>query len=185
MLKKLIQLSIAGLLAASASANAAISITGTATFGGHTYQLLSTDTWLASESFAQTIGGHLAAINDQAEMDFLNATWGNLNLWIGLQRVSGIVGQGNDPVTSFAWVNGETSTYRNWASGEPNNWDGGENAVHTYANSGQWNDLSSSSDYVGAKYGVAEIAAVPEPDEYALLLAGLGLLGFALRRRTS
>ncbi len=31
--------------------------------------------------------------------------------------------------------------------------------------------------------GVASISAVPEPETYAMLLAGLGLLGFAARRR--
>ena len=33
------------------------------------------------------------------------------------------------------------------------------------------------------QYGAAAAAAVPEPETYAMLLAGLGLLGFAARRR--
>ena len=32
-------------------------------------------------------------------------------------------------------------------------------------------------------FGTANVAAVPEPETYAMLLAGLGLLGFAARRR--
>ena len=32
--------------------------------------------------------------------------------------------------------------------------------------------------------GTANVAAIPEPETYALMLAGLGLLGFAARRRT-
>jgi hypothetical protein len=31
--------------------------------------------------------------------------------------------------------------------------------------------------------GVHSIAAIPEPETYALMLAGLGLLGFVARRR--
>jgi hypothetical protein len=33
------------------------------------------------------------------------------------------------------------------------------------------------------QYGAGAAAAVPEPETYAMLLAGLGLLGFAARRR--
>ncbi|MQY50641.1 PEP-CTERM sorting domain-containing protein [Rhodocyclus tenuis] len=36
---------------------------------------------------------------------------------------------------------------------------------------------------VGAGIGGLQVTAVPEPDAYALLLAGLGLLGWAARRR--
>ena len=85
--------------------------------------------------------------------------------------------------TSFAWTNGDALTYTNWAGGEPNNFGGNENYVHTYANNGTWNDLANNSSYAGAKFGVLELAAVPEPSEIALMLAGLGILGFVLRRR--
>ena len=40
-------------------------------------------------------------------------------------------------------------------------------------------DTSNPSFYVGA----VAVTAVPEPETYAMLLAGLGLLGFAARRR--
>jgi len=39
-------------------------------------------------------------------------------------------------------------------------------------------------NYLGAQNGAANLAAaVPEPETYAMLLAGLGLVGFAVRRR--
>jgi hypothetical protein len=40
-------------------------------------------------------------------------------------------------------------------------------------------DASASGQLVGS----FSIAAVPEPEQYAMLLAGLGLLGVAVRRR--
>lgn len=41
----------------------------------------------------------------------------------------------------------------------------------------------SSEGWHGFTVGVAGIAPVPEPETYAMLLAGLGLLGFAVRRK--
>lgn len=40
----------------------------------------------------------------------------------------------------------------------------------------------TSENWHGFTVGVAGIAPVPEPETYAMLLAGLGLLGFAVRR---
>jgi hypothetical protein len=36
---------------------------------------------------------------------------------------------------------------------------------------------------IGMTYHLGYVAPVPEPETYAMLLAGLGLLGFAARRR--
>jgi hypothetical protein len=46
--------------------------------------------------------------------------------------------------------------------------------------------LNNSTDYSGNDFAVDKISltsAVPEPETYAMLLAGLGLVGFAARRR--
>jgi hypothetical protein len=43
--------------------------------------------------------------------------------------------------------------------------------VKTYQQGGQW------------RLNIAAVAAVPEPESYAMFLAGLGLMGFIARRR--
>lgn len=176
MLKQITQAALAAALLASASAHADISVLSTATFGGHTYQMLSDDTWTNSEAFAVSHGGHLVAVNSAAENDFISTTFGSsVALWIGLNRTA-------PGASTFGWSNGDAVTYTNFAGGEPNNAGGNEDYVHTYVG-GQWNDLPNDSGYAGPKHGVVEITPVPEPESWAMMLAGLGLLGVFARRR--
>ena len=42
---------------------------------GHTYYLLTQNTWTASEAEAVTLGGHLVTINDSAENDWVLNTF--------------------------------------------------------------------------------------------------------------
>ena len=174
---KLKSLAFAALAVAAVSANAATSTGLTVAYAGHEYTLLTADDWLASEAYAVSQGAHLVVIDDAAENAFVNTTFGfDKTIWLGLARTAAI------PVDSFAWVDGSTSTYRNWAGGEPNNAGGNENYVHTYTN-GTWNDLPSSSGYAAPQYGVMEVAAVPEPETYALMLGGLAAMAMVVRRR--
>lgn len=172
------------------NAEAAVSVIATDVYNGSTYQLLSSDTWVNSETFAQSKGAHLLTINDLAENTWLTtqafSQWGlSHSFWIGYYR------NPSNP-SQFVWADGSTSGYTNWAPGEPNDSNSynsdAENYVHTYLNYaggsrfGKWNDLANVDPFEGPKYGVIQLtSAVPEPTSAGLLALGLGLMG--LRRK--
>jgi hypothetical protein len=122
---------------------------------GHSYLLLSANTWTASEAEAVALGGHLATVNDVAENGWIAATFPEpyYYLWIGLNDAA-VEGQ-------FVWSSGQPVTYLNWYPGQPDNYDGGEDYVLLYNfDSGfqEWNDdkdITLSGVY--PIYGLAEI----------------------------
>jgi hypothetical protein len=79
------------------------------------------------------MGGHLVTITSSGEQSFLYGLWPSG--WIGLtdEVVEG----------TWRWVTGETYSYTNWNSGEPNN-SGNEDYVQFVSN-GRWNDLNNNS----------------------------------------
>ena len=65
-------------------------------------------------AYANSLGGHLVAIDGAAEQYQLIAMFGGTEyLWIGLtdQQVEGV----------FLWTNGDPVNDTNWQVGEPNN----------------------------------------------------------------
>ena len=125
-------------------------------YNNHEYLLSSGATsWSEAQAQAESLGGNLVVINDAAEQNWLAQTFGNSErLWIGLTDQTQ---EGN-----FQWVNGETSTYRNWAVNEPNdyksngNFPAGEDYILMNWNSaGQWNDMPDS--FAGTFRGVIEL----------------------------
>jgi Ca2+-binding RTX toxin-like protein len=118
-------------------------------YNGSQYTLTSYGTWQEAQAQAQSLGGNLVTINNQAEQDWLVSTFGvNQTLWIGL----------TDEVTegTFKWVSGEISTYTNWLPGEPNNGWGGEDYVEmNFGSPGKWNDSSSNQ----FRRGIIEITS--------------------------
>lgn len=129
---------------------------------GHAYLLLSSSSWTDAEAEAEALGGHLATINDAGENAWVQSAFsanGTRALWIGLNDAAS---EGN-----FVWSSGETSLYRNWANGEPNNYGGNENYAYigypTFSD-GTWNDQPdnavnplSGADLRGKVYGVVEL----------------------------
>jgi VCBS repeat-containing protein len=107
------------------------------------YVLTDSLTWEAAQTQAQKWGGNLMTINTANEETWLKETFGTTeSLWAGLtdRAVEG----------TFQWINGETSTYRNFAAGEPNNSGGNEDYVSmNFGSQKQWNDASSTSTMRG------------------------------------
>jgi hypothetical protein len=102
-------------------------------YGGHCYfPLTSARTWTGSRDACVTRGAHLVTISNSAEQAAVE-TVGTGERWIGLVRSTG----------SFGWLNGETSTYRNWDTLEPN---GSGNCARMVA-SGRWRDDSCDTPH--------------------------------------
>ncbi len=83
----------------------------------------------AAEAFARHLGGHLAAINDAAENEFLRGYVDSLQSRAGGDYsgspIIGLVRSGTDG--PFSWTSGEPVTYTHWAGGFP--------SANRYANS--------------------------------------------------
>jgi hypothetical protein len=152
---------------------------------GHTYHLLASATWTASEVEAVTLGGHLVTINDPAENAWVEATFKSFGdkFWIGYsQETSG---------GPWLWIDGDPSTYVNWGGIEPNNgcpFDPEDVAI-MFTNGaglpganpiqdGEWADIPGNASCGGASpvFGVVEVSAQPVP---ALKSGGLLLLVIA------
>lgn len=125
-------------------------------------------TWAEAEAEAIALNSHLVTVNDAAEEQWLENTFGTFWFWIGFtdQAVGG----------EWRWTNGEPVTYTDWNPGEPNDQLGNENwAGLTYPQNPGWNDFPNWYRMAGI------IEVVPEPS----VLLGLGLAGtlLTLRRR--
>jgi len=147
---------------------------------GHKYYIGNSVNWLGAEALAISTGGHLVTVNDSAENTWIADTfgmWGGAprQLWLGL---SDSISEG-----SYYWLSGETSSYLNWAPGEPNNGAGffpDEDGVT------MWNPASgfpystwTDSPIDQSHFPIIEV--VPEPSTVALTALAFGL--FARRQR--
>lgn len=110
--------------------------------------------WHDAESYAQSLGGHLVTVNDQAEMNWLLSRFGTV-FWLGLNDVQ--------EEGTFVWTSGEPVEYTRWAWSHPES---------PYSSSSQEKDyvlMSMSTSWhaeydgwfnveVGSYAGVIEIA---------------------------
>jgi hypothetical protein len=102
-------------------------------YNGHSYyRSTGTATWTTARSNCVAMGGYLVTITTAAEQSFIFNIWPSG--WIGLTDE---VNEG-----TWRWVTGETYSYKNWNSGEPNN-AGNEDYVQFVSN-GRWNDLPNN-----------------------------------------
>ena len=133
--------------------------------------------WQIAESTSVGFGGHLVAINDAAENDFVNqlvlADYPAERAWIGLFQQPG----STEPDQGWGWSSGDPYVFTNWAAGQPSGGTGANFGL--ILPDGTWNDVSSDVNFQ-PHIGVAE-RNIPEASTSALL--GLGLLALILRRR--
>ena len=102
-------------------------------YNGHSYyRSTGLATWTTARTNCANMGGHLVTITTAGEQSFIYGLWPSG--WIGLtdEVVEG----------TWRWVTGETYSYSNWNSGEPNN-SGNEDYVQFVSN-GKWNDLNNT-----------------------------------------
>jgi hypothetical protein len=101
---------------------------------GHCYVAWSDlHNWATAQRNCQSNGGDLVSITSTGENDLVTGLAGATKSWIGLT---------GPPATkvTFAWVDGEALSYMNFASGEPDNANDGEECVAT--SGGMWSDES-------------------------------------------
>lgn len=127
---------------------------------GSMYYLLTQNTWTTSQAEALALGGHLAAIQDSAEQNWIYRTFGfgfggGRLLWIGLTDVN--------PEGRFSWTTSEPVNFVAWAPGEPNNASANEDYVamyyHGHSAQSRWNDWPNiDADPIGIPFmGVVEV----------------------------
>jgi hypothetical protein len=164
-------------------------------------------TWWQAEAAAVQLGGNLVTIHSAEENAFLVATvlqdftgQGGPNLttaplWIGLYDPTGIVaddppsGPNSTHAANFTWVDGSSSTYRNWYVYEPNDCYSdeyyGEILPIAFYPLGTWNDVDNNDVNMGfAGYGLIDgLVSVPIPEPSTFVLLCMGAAGLALYAR--
>ncbi|MEM9916871.1 MAG: lectin-like protein [Bacteroidota bacterium] len=106
-------------------------------FNDHKYfrSIATNLTWPQAKALAEANGGTLAIVNDAAENEFIRSNLTFHSGWLGYTDEA--------QEGTFVWINGETTNYTNWRSGEPNN-NGNEDYARILQNSGQWTDRDAS-----------------------------------------
>ncbi|MBQ3264332.1 MAG: RICIN domain-containing protein [Ruminococcus sp.] len=119
--------------------------THTSTFNGHKYELYNVSVaWKEAFQFCEQQGGHLVTITSQEEQSFINNMLthaANKRVWAGAVDVY--------TEGKWQWITGESFSYKNWGSGEPNN-SGDEDYLMLSKSDGAWNDVAdifNNTDY--------------------------------------
>ena len=107
--------------------------------GHHTYEQISGSfSWTAAKADAESRGGYLATITSATELASVYAVVSG-NPWLG--------GTDSEQEGTWKWVTGETWSYANWGSGQPDNANN-EDFLHFSGSANTWNDLPNSSSGV-------------------------------------
>jgi hypothetical protein len=151
---------------------------------GHWYEVVgSSITWEDAKTAAQALSysgmsGHLATITSEKENNFVSSLGSVDGCWLGGFQSAG----SSEPNGGWQWVTGESWSYTNWNSGEPNDM-GNENALQFW-NSNVWNDKNGNNMYGYIVEYEPTTTSVPEFPSIVLPVAAvLGILVISGRRK--
>jgi hypothetical protein len=178
---------------------------------GHSYYLLSQNTWIDSEAEAISLGGHLVTINDPAENAWVWSTFGGGTVASGGQGRTFWIGLNDAEVEgTYRWASGELLDTSPWLPGtpwapihppygpegyEPNHFFDDEDYVFMRAKGDGWADVRGgltegiAMPDVGEAslpiHGIVEINSVPEPATFAIwgVLGSIGVCTALFRKR--
>lgn len=129
-----------------------------ASYNNHYYSVFNDDlTWSQARTACEKMGGHLVTIGGANENNFVKSLISSQSkglYWIGAKLTD----------SGWSWVNGESFTYTNWATGQPS---GGENYCEMLSRptqssgAGQWNDSNATSSEI-SYFGIKNIGYVCE-----------------------
>lgn len=118
-------------------------------YAGHLYKIFldyTTYDYSQAKSYCERLGGHLADISDSKENLALFAYVAQNKAW---DAVFGLTDK--DSEGHWIWSStGKTPTYKNWASGQPDNASSKEHYGHFWGETanGQWNDWPWRYDFI-------------------------------------
>lgn len=121
---------------------------------GHKYCLIPYPLpWKLAEDFARKVGGSLVVINDEEENKWVVEKFGSgTEYWIGLSD--------ERDEAKWVWVNDSDLVYKNWATGEPDNYKKMQHYVIMNKQTakgaeqpGKWNDIPGNE----VKIGIIEV----------------------------
>ena len=159
---------------------------------GHYYEAVKVPsgiTWSDANAAAIASGGYLASILSSDENDFVFSLVNDPSFFTGISVNGDRLGPwlgGINTGSGWGWTNGDTFSYSNWHSGQPDGYGGGNQYIQFYdgANVGKtWGDHPGGNinGFELPKGYVVEFNAVPEPTSLAAL--GVGALALLRRRR--
>jgi hypothetical protein len=93
--------------------------------------------WKKAHDLSRSIGAYLVTITSEQENLWIYYNFSKHSYWTGLHD--------SNQEGYWEWITGEDVTYRNWASGEPNNSSGNEDYA-IFKTDGMWNDYQSHNE---------------------------------------
>lgn len=146
-------------------------LNGAENYNDHYYKTFDYGmTWKNAKKYCEALGGHLAAITTEEEQQFIAESVEKKkknSYWLGGYKKSN---------GEWAWITGETFSYTNWSSRQPDNYTAkSENALMMYRNTnpystsylGEWNDINADGTVNSETFfGVSNIGFVCEWDSY-------------------